>query len=81
MPDRRIKPPPRHTYRQESSDRLVRVNYILRSAFLGGRLLRGNRARYVALPEPEEDLEGSELSEFERQQAIARERTRREGLI
>jgi hypothetical protein len=28
-----------------------------------------------------EDLEDSELSDWERQQAIARERTRREGLI
>jgi hypothetical protein len=35
----------------------------------------------VISDEPMEDLEDSELSEWERQQAIARERTRREGLI
>jgi hypothetical protein len=33
----------------------------------------------VRAPEPEE-LEGSELSDAERRQAIARERARREGL-
>ena len=31
-------------------------------------------------PEPEEELEGSELSDAERQAAIARERMRRDGL-
>ena len=35
----------------------------------------------VISDEPFEDLEDSELSDWERQQAIARERTRREGLI
>jgi len=35
----------------------------------------------VISDEPMEDLEDSELSDWERQQAIARERTRREGLI
>jgi hypothetical protein len=35
----------------------------------------------AASPEPEEELEGSELSDAERQAAIARERARREGLI
>jgi hypothetical protein len=35
----------------------------------------------VISDEPLEDLEDSELSDWERQQAIARERTRREGLI
>jgi hypothetical protein len=34
----------------------------------------------VISDEPTEELEDSELSDWERQQAIARERTRREGL-
>ena len=33
----------------------------------------------VATPEPDEEIEGSELNDSERQQAIARERMRREG--
>ena len=35
----------------------------------------------VISDEPQEDLEDSELSDWERRQAMARERTRREGLI
>jgi len=35
----------------------------------------------VISDEPVEELADSELSDWERQQAIARERTRREGLI
>jgi hypothetical protein len=35
----------------------------------------------VITDEPLEDLEDSELNDWERQQAIARERARREGLI
>jgi hypothetical protein len=35
----------------------------------------------VISDEPLQDLEDSELNDWERQQAIARERTRREGLI
>ena len=34
----------------------------------------------VIIDEPTQDLEDSELSDWERQQAMARERTRREGL-
>ena len=37
--------------------------------------------REASVPEPEEELEGSELSNAERQAAITRERARREGLI
>jgi hypothetical protein len=33
----------------------------------------------IAMPEPEQELEGSELSDRERAEAIARERMRREG--
>lgn len=35
----------------------------------------------VISDEPAEELEDSELSDWERRQAIARERTRREGLL
>lgn len=35
----------------------------------------------VISDEPTQELEDSELSDWERSQAIARERTRREGLI
>ncbi len=80
MPDRRLKPPSRHGERPDLADRLARAHYVLRGGFLGGRFLRTNQPPYSALPEPDEDLEGSELSDFERQQAIARERTRRDGL-
>jgi hypothetical protein len=37
--------------------------------------------REAQMPEPEEELEGSELSDAERHAAIARERARREGLM
>jgi hypothetical protein len=35
----------------------------------------------LVMPEPDEELEGSELTDAERNAAIARERARREGLI
>lgn len=35
----------------------------------------------VSTPEPDEELEDSDLSDVERRAAIARERMRREGLI
>jgi len=39
------------------------------------------RARDLAyMPEPDQELEGSELTDAERRAAIARERMRREGL-
>lgn len=49
-----------------------------RAGFLGSKLL-GRPERYLVIPEPAEELEGSELSDNERQQAILREKTRREG--
>ena len=46
------------------------------------RLRGGDRSmRNLINTEPDEELEDSELSDWERQQAIARERTRRSGLI
>lgn len=51
----------------------VRVNEIARNA--------QKDLNDVISDEPAEELEDSELSDWERQQAIARERTRREGLL
>jgi hypothetical protein len=51
----------------------ARVNEIARNA--------NKDLQDVITDEPLADLEDSELSEWERQQAIARERMRREGLI
>ena len=60
-------------------DRIVRLNMIHRSGFLGQKLLR-REERYLVVPEPDEELEGSELTESERRQAVLREKTRRNGL-
>ena len=58
---------------------MLRFNFMHRSGFLGHRLF--NRAdRYLVIPEPDEELEGSELTEGERYQAMLREKTRRDGL-
>lgn len=62
-----------------AGDRMVRMNFIHRSGFLGQKLLR-KEDRYLVVPEPDEELEGSELAEGERRQAMLREKTRREGL-
>lgn len=61
-----------------STDRILRLNFMHRAGFLGSKLL-GRPERYLVIPEPAEELEGSELSDNERQQAILREKTRREG--
>lgn len=63
-----------------AGDRFVRFGFIHRSGFLGGKLL-GRSERYLVVPEPDEELEGSELTEGERYQAMMREKTRREGLV
>jgi hypothetical protein len=62
-----------------SGDRFVRLNFIHRAGFLGQKLI-GRGERYLIVPEPDEELEGSELTDGERYQAMMRERTRREGL-
>ena len=41
----------------------------------------GKPDRYLVIPEPNEELEGSELTEGERYQAMLREKTRREGRV
>jgi hypothetical protein len=83
MADKRIKRGNRPPDRQErlrtndlarpNSIMAARVNEIARNA--------QNDLNDVISDEPLEDLEDSELSDWERQQAMARERTRREGLI
>ncbi|MGE0060235.1 MAG: hypothetical protein AB7P33_03365 [Dehalococcoidia bacterium] len=76
---------PRKTPRRQlrggpsTGDRIVRLNFIHRAGFLGNKLL-GRSDRYLVIPEPDEELEGSELTDGERYQAMMRERTRREGL-
>jgi hypothetical protein len=72
---------PRRRFRGSSDahDRVIRFNFIHRSGLLGQKLLRGSD-RYEVIPEPDEELEDSELTESEQRQAIMRERTRRQGL-
>lgn len=78
-------PGPRRTPRRQfkagpsAGDRLLRLNFMHRSGFLGQKLM-GKQDRYLIIPEPDEELEGSELTEGERYQAMLREKTRREGL-
>ena len=62
-----------------TGDRLLRFNFMHRSGFMGLRLLGANSDRYLVIPEPDEELEGSELTEGERRQAVEREKTRRDG--
>lgn len=58
---------------------MLRLNLLHRSGFLASKLL-GRQDRYLVIPEPDEELEGSELTEGERYQAMMREKTRRDGL-
>jgi hypothetical protein len=82
------KKPPRHQLSfLDAQDKLIKLHTIYRTEIFGS-----DRARSVAGPthremddvvtgEPDEELEDAELSDYERQGAIARERARREGLI
>jgi hypothetical protein len=69
----------------EGSDKALKLNTLYRPTHFGS-----DRVAHIAQQahkdlddvisaEPNEDLEDSELADWERQQAIARERTRREG--
>ena len=60
----------------------MRMNNFFRISMFGMARVRGPTILPLnaPVPEPDEELEGSELSEAERRQAIARERMRREGL-
>jgi hypothetical protein len=69
----------------DAQDRMLRLNSIYRFAAFSSEGTR-NAARKahedldeVNTPEPDEELTDSELSDHERQQAIAREKWRREG--
>ena len=61
-----------------TADRLMRLNFLQRGGLLGQRLI-ARPDRYLVIPEPDEELEGSELTDAERRQAVEREKTRREG--
>jgi len=72
----------------DTRDRITRLNALYRSQAYGGvdkaRTPIGKQLHQelddMATPEPDEELADSELSDAERQAAIARERTRREGM-
>jgi hypothetical protein len=68
---------------RDARDTDVRMGGLFRISMLGmGRVRTPNILPLNApMPEPDEELEGSELSDVERREAIARERLRREGII
>jgi hypothetical protein len=71
----------------DAQDRVIKLNTMYRLAPMSN--LTTNRMAQqvhdqlddVSTPEPDEELEDSDLSDVERRSAIARERMRREGLI
>ena len=69
----------------EGPDQVHRLTGLYRTEMFGadrGRVIgRQDHANVddMASPEPEEDLDDSELNDRERREAIARERMRREG--
>ena len=71
----------------DAQDHVIKLNTMYRLAPFSN--LAGNRMAQqvhdqlddVSTPEPDEELEDSDLSDVERRSAIARERMRREGLI
>jgi len=73
----------------DTRDRITRLNALYRTQAYGGsdkaRTVMGRQLHQeiddMATPEPDEELEDSELSDAERQAAIARERMRREGFL
>ena len=73
----------------DARDRITRLNALYKSQAIGGidraKTPLGRQLHQelddMATPEPDEELTDSELSEAERQAAIARERTRRDGRI
>ena len=74
------KSPPRRKLKgsAEGWDRIARLSLFHRVAFLGTKTPRDDS--YPVIPEPDEELEDSELSEGERRSAVARERMRRDGM-
>jgi hypothetical protein len=71
----------------DAQDRVIKLNTMYRLApFSDARTSRMAQQVHdqlddVSTPEPDEELEDSDLSDAERRSAIARERMRREGLI
>ncbi len=81
----RQKPRRRRNGFMDGQDQVFSLSSIYRTSILGsdrsGDMARPGHAEVdpIAWPEPGEDLDDSELSDYERRQAIARERWRREG--
>ena len=82
------KPPRKRLGFFEAQDKVISLNNIYRTEAFSPERARATTARQshhdldeVATPEPDEELEDSELNDRERQQAIARERMRREGRL
>ena len=81
------KPPRRQLSWLDAQDKVIKLNTIYRTEMFGADRARSAAAAThremddVVTGEPDEELEDAELSDFERQEAIARERARRDGLI
>jgi hypothetical protein len=79
------KPPRKRMGYFDAQDRVFKLGSIYRSSLFNRErtdaMTKSTHAELddVATPEPDEELEDSELGDSERQQAIARERMRREG--
>lgn len=77
----------RRRHGQDEQEKAARLNQVYRPTSIGSVRVNEIASRAhkdlddVIWHEPQEDLEESELSDWERRQAIERERTRREGLI
>lgn len=85
MPEKK-KPPRRPLSWWDAQDKVIKLNTIYRTEMFGSdraRSMAGPTHREmddVATPEPDEELEDAELTDHDRQNAIARERARRDGL-
>ena len=85
MPQKRNKPPRRPLGFFDAQDRVIKLNTIYRAQAMGADRqtnIAGPTHRELddaSTPEPFEELEDAELSDGERNAAIARERMRREG--
>ena len=63
----------------ERIERFSRFSLFHRGGLLGSKTQKEDQ--YPVIPEPDQELEDSEVSEAERRSAVARERMRREGLL
>lgn len=78
------RPPRRRLSFYDAQDKVIALQSMYRTGALGRDrerpLVRQAHLELdgVAMPEPDQELEDAELSDTERQQAIARERFRRE---